>query len=162
MDARKPKEKAEGTFFHAHRTDTKGEAVIYHRNRGQSLEKHTSLSAHPFVAKLPPGNYTLIAERGKEYHTTTEQVAITDEDVHVRLELRRWTNMAAKGWYSGDTHVHRTVPELPTVMLSEDLNVALPLTAWVTDSRQSPSTSNKNPMRVPPARLIEVDSTHVI
>ena len=36
--------------------------------------------------------------------------------------------MAARGWYSGDTHTHRTLDELPNVMLAEDLNVAFPLT----------------------------------
>lgn len=152
-----------GAFFHARTADTNGNAVEYARERSpSSVEIHTSLSAHPFAAELSPGDYTITAELGKEYHAATTTVSIKDSDVDVSLELRRWTNMAARGWYSGDTHVHRAVPELPTVMLAEDLNVSLPLTAWVTDSRQDPSTSNKNPMRVPPAKLIKVDPTHVI
>jgi hypothetical protein len=80
----------------------------------------------------------------------------------IELSLHRWTNMASRGWYSGETHVHRTVEELPTLMLAEDLNVTFPLTAWVTDTRDAPSLKNKNPDAVPPARLIEVDDTHVI
>ncbi|MCB1124194.1 MAG: CehA/McbA family metallohydrolase, partial [Verrucomicrobiae bacterium] len=63
---------------------------------------------------------------------------------------------------SGETHVHRTVKELPTLMLAEDLNVAFPLTAWVTDTRDTPALNSKNPDPVPPPKLIEVDRTHVI
>ena len=38
--------------------------------------------------------------------------------VDIRLPLRRWINMADLGWFSGETHVHRTLDELPTAMLA--------------------------------------------
>jgi hypothetical protein len=70
--------------------------------------------------------------------------------------------MAAQGWYSGETHVHRTVEELPTLMLAEDLNVAFPLTYWVTEAFASPKTSSKGPLRDVDAKPIAVDKTHII
>ncbi|MFT5469078.1 MAG: hypothetical protein ACI8UO_004193 [Verrucomicrobiales bacterium] len=120
------------------------------------------MSAHPFSVQLDPGKYTITAERGKEYFSQSIEIEIGDEAEKTELPLRRWINMSERGWYSGETHVHRPVSELPTLILAEDLNVALPLTAWVTDSREAPSTSNKNPIEVPPAELIVVDPTHVI
>src|SRR5262245_36516984 len=47
-----------------------GSAVYYRRRRPQlpdSTEMHSTLSAHPFVIDLPPGKYTIVVERGKEY-----------------------------------------------------------------------------------------------
>ena len=141
-----------------------GVAVPYSvRRSAGSYEIHTTLSAHPFEVNLPEGRYTLTAERGKEYFPATVEVEVSAEGpAHVALSMKAWTNMAAQGWFSGETHVHRRVSDLPTLLLAEDLNVALPLTAWVTDSRDSPATNNKNSEPVPPARLIEVDPTHVI
>ena len=70
--------------------------------------------------------------------------------------------MAERGWYSGDTHVHRTLADLPNLILAEDLNVALPLTHWVTDSEQTPAELAKQRGVNVPAKLIEIDKTHVI
>lgn len=156
---------ASGSWHHATSTSSNGMAVPYDVRRGaESIEVHTSLSAHPFVAELPPGAYSLVAERGKEYLPATAEVRITDDGVPatISLSLRRWTDMASRGWFSGETHVHRSLNELPTLLLAEDLNVALPLTSWVTDSRTAPSQANKNTEPGPPPRLIEVDPTHVI
>ena len=69
--------------------------------------------------------------------------------------------MAADGWFSGETHVHREVAELPLLQLAEDINVAFPLTAWVTDSEETPVTHNKNRSAVPAAKLVHVDKDHV-
>ena len=70
--------------------------------------------------------------------------------------------MAAAGWYSGDTHVHRTMDELPNLLLAEDLNVALPLTYWVTKAYTSPEQAGpKGPAQVRP-EPVAVDRTHVI
>jgi hypothetical protein len=122
---------------------------------------HTALSAHPFQVELPPGKYTLTVERGKEYLPVEQAVEIADKPVTVELKLRHWINMAQRGWFSGDTHVHRTLEELPTAMLADDLNVALPLTYWVTKSDTTPEQGDKNLPAVE-AKLIEVAPQHVI
>ena len=98
------------------------------------VEMHATLSAHPFVVRLAAGRYTLTAERGKEYHPERREVTVGDEPVELTVRLRRWIDMAERGWYSGDTHTHRTLDELPNVMLAEDLNVAFPLIDWVREA----------------------------
>ena len=140
-----------------------GVAVPYEKKRSsESIEIHTSLSAAPFEASLPPGTYTISAERGKEYHTAIQTITLTDTPIQATLFLRRWVDMGKKGWFSGETHIHRTVKDLRTLVLCEDLNVALPLTAWVTDSEDTPFRNNRNPELIPAARLISIDKTHVI
>jgi hypothetical protein len=56
--------------------------------------------------------------------------------------------------------VHRTLADLPTLMLADDLNVALPLTSWVTKSDTPPGQSDRN--QPAEAKLIEVTPKHVI
>jgi len=159
-------ESESGEWFHARSGTASGEAIPYSKVRANgSVEVHTTLSTGSFTADLPIGSYTLTVEKGKEYFPSSVEIAVTEESdqpISVVFPLRRWTNMAAKGWYSGETHVHRKVSELPTLMFAEDLNVTFPLTSWVTDSRDTPVRNNKNPDPVPPAKLVEVDSSHVI
>jgi hypothetical protein len=152
----------DGRWFFARSADERGSAVEYSKERSPtSVERHTTLSAHPFVAELPPGRYTLTVERGKEYLSENVTVDVKDEPLAIKIKLRRWIDMSRLGWYSGETHVHRSLDELPTAMLADDLNVALPLTYWVTRSHTPPSRGDKN---APAARaeLIRVDATHVI
>ena len=139
-----------------------GHHVHYQRLRSQtpnSQEVHTTLSADPFVAELPPGQYTFRIERGKEYAPIEELLEIR-EPHDVTFRLRRWINMSDRHWFSGDTHVHRSLKELPNVILAEDLNVALPLTYWVRRSDTPPRIEGES--AVPEPKLIVVDPTHVI
>lgn len=131
------------------------------RRNTHSVEMHTTLSAHPFVVDLPPGQFTLTAERGKEYAPTTLTVKVANEPATAILKLRRWFNAGERGWYSGDTHVHRSLDELPNVLLAEDLNVAFPLTQWVADAYVAPAKSALSARQNIEPRLIEVDRTHV-
>src|SRR5262245_6192124 len=126
------------------------------------VEMHTTLSADPFVARLPEGRYVLTAERGKEYHPERREVAVGTEPVRLSVPLRRWIDMAGRGWYSGDTHVHRTLDELPNVMLAEDLNLAAPLTDWVREAFVPPVERRAASFRDPGPDPIRVDGTHLI
>ncbi len=150
----------DGEWFHAQ--SVSGIAVPYDKRRNESVEVHTSLDAGPFEAELPPGKYTLTVERGKEYLTATRTVTVEDAPLAIEIPIRRWIDMSEFGWFSGETHVHRPLADLPTLMLAEDLNVALPLTAWVSAMEDTPLRNNRNPDPVPPANLIRVDGTHVI
>lgn len=142
-----------------------GTAVTYKRQRKdnpRSVEMHTSLPARPFCIDLPPGKYTLTIERGKEYLPLTREVLLGKDAVRLRLPLKRWIDMGKRGWYSGDTHVHRSMEELPTAMLAEDVNVAFPLLYWVNRAFQTPKESSRKPERDLDPRPIPVDATHVI
>jgi len=151
-----------GNWHFARSAESAGRAVEYRKQRGdKSVEMHTALSAHPFIAELAAGKYTLTVEHGKEYHPAEREIDVGDQPINVELRLKRWINMAQQGWYSGDTHVHRTLDELPTAMLADDLNVALPLTYWVTKSDTPSAEGNRSGAPVEP-KLIEVTSTNVI
>jgi len=123
---------------------------------------HTTVSAHPFGADLPDGEYTLTIERGKEYRPKVIRFAAKGKAVRLKVKPERWVNMASRGWYSGDTHVHRTLKDLPNVMLAEDLNVAFPLTQWVMRAYDAPARTPHGPDHDAGNQLIKVDSTHVI
>ncbi len=150
-----------GGWFFATTAEPAGTAVRYDVTRSPvSIEKHTTVSPHPFTFDVPPGTYTLIVERGKEYHPASSVIAVGDQPVEHEVRLRRWIDMAERGWYSGDTHVHRALDDLPNLLLAEDLNVALPLSYWVRAAYTPPAQGDKSVVVHP--RLIEVDATHVI
>ena len=146
----------------ARSTAVAGTEVVCNKQLGQtaSIEKHTTLSAEGFQLDLKPGKYRVSAMRGKEYIPTTTSVTIHEGGgrVDVKLELGRFVDMPARGWYSGDTHVHRPLSEVENLIQAEDVNVAFPMTYWVRDSNEIPATTAP----VLDAKPIHVDSTHVI
>ncbi len=150
---------SDAQFFLVRSGHPQGAAVTYDRQRfADSIERHTCLSAHTFEAQLPPGRYRIIAEHGKDYLPAETIVELDGEGVAVELALLRFSSLTERRWYSGDVHVHRTVDELPTVMRAEGLNVALPLTHWVRDSRETPAGSGPS---FPP-RAIEFAPNYAI
>ena len=59
------------------------------------------------VLSLPPGRYTVLATRGLEYAPVTRTVDVTARGAAaVRLALPRLADLPARGWWSGDLHVH--------------------------------------------------------
>ncbi len=60
-----------------------------------------------YTAKLPVGNYELVITRGPEYrlyHGTFE--IKKNHESAVAVELKRYINLPAEGWISGDDHIH--------------------------------------------------------
>lgn len=55
---------------------------------------------------LPRGEVLVDVVRGYEYEPIRQRVTIAPGQQRLELRLRRWTDMNARGWYSGDTHVH--------------------------------------------------------
>lgn len=141
-----------------------GVAVRYEKRSGfntNATEYHTTLSAHQWVVELPPGRYTAVVERGKEYLPLTNQFTVAAKPVEVKLPLKRWVNMAERGWFSGDAHNHRAPAELASAMLAEDVNVALPMLDWTTVDTVPPALSDKNMKGDFGAQPVVVDPTHV-
>jgi hypothetical protein len=156
---------ADTEWFFAVSAATNGVAIPYARTNWinpHSVECHTTLSAHPFRIELPPGRYTFTVERGKEYHPLVQSVVVAGSPLQLKLPLRRWVDLAKRGWFSGDGHLHRPLAELPTLLLAEDLNVALPQTYWVTKAFAPPTSGDKNTETEIPGKLIYADATHVI
>ncbi len=162
-------ENAAGRSFFAKSASRTGSAIVYDKRRGDSIERHTTVSAHPFVVDLPAGDFTLTVERGKEYLTATREITVDTEAVDVKIELRRWIDMAARGWYSGETHVHRSTAEMPNLLLAEDLNVAFPLTYWVTRAHEAPRDPGRDGITgetrkgsTDEGRWIDLDGSHFV
>lgn len=160
---------AQGKWFFPESASPAGSAVKYQKknwNNPRSVEMHTTLSAHPFRVKLPAGTYTVTVERGKEYSPLVKTCRIVKgtkpSEKEWTFRLRRWINMASRGWYSGDTHVHRTMAELPNVMAAEDLNVSFPLLYWVHNAFVPPSQGDRSTRSDVRGAPVAVDPTHVI
>lgn len=101
------------------------------------------------------------AERGKEY-IPAEAVVTMGDTSPVKLKLKRWINMAERGWYSGDTHSHQPLSDMANLVMAEDVNIGFPMTEWVTTSDTSPVKSNKVKAPIPQGEVLKVDSTHLI
>lgn len=57
---------------------------------------------------LPPGEYDVTVSRGPEYHVLKRKLIVKPKPLRQRadFELTRWIHPKARGWYSGDHHVH--------------------------------------------------------
>lgn len=156
-----------GQWYFAEPYDSQGETIRYEKQNwvnSQSNEFHTAVSAHPFVLRLPPGKYNLTVERGKEYFPWMQKLVVEDQPKPLEIRLKRWIDMAAEGWYSGDTHVHMSVERLKVPIQADDVNVALPMVYWTTRSDRSAQFGDRthpDDSRLPPV-LIAADPMHVI
>jgi hypothetical protein len=55
---------------------------------------------------LPPGELSMSYGRGPEYRWLTRSVAIAQRAAEIAVQLERWIHPAARGFYSGDHHIH--------------------------------------------------------
>lgn len=136
-----------GNWHFADSADPARPAVRYARTNWlnpNAVECHVTLPAAPFQVDLPAGAYTLTVERGKEYRPWTQRVAVATAPLTLDLRIHRWIDMAQRGWFSGEMHLHRTPVELTNVVLAEDLNVAFPLSFWVTQAFTAPGAGDRN------------------
>lgn len=94
--------------------------------------------------QLPPGDYTAVVSRGPEYLVETHRFSVPgDRAAHRQaFQLTRWIEAKARGWYSGDHHVHAagcahydsptegvSPADMMRHILGEDLNVGCVL-SW--------------------------------
>jgi len=110
-----------------------------------------------FRLPLAPGQYTIRIERGKEYRPLIETFSVSaSHDAQRGFKLERWINMEARGWYSGDLHVHRPAEVMAETLLAEDLNFAPVISTHYWSKWDS---LRKTPR--PAASRVQVDGTHV-
>lgn len=85
-----------------------------------------------FATELPAGQATIEVVKGMEYLPVRTAIEVRPGGRQtLEIQLKRTANLAAKGWYSGDVHVHANLfaekrISLRDVMLvakAEDLNV---------------------------------------
>lgn len=126
--------------------DAQGRVYPYPRRRlAPDLYFHDQVYRHDGESiLLPAGAYTVEFTRGPEYVTDSRPLVVTGSPggQSESFQLRRWADLAARGWYSGDHHVHAAGCghyESPTEgvrpddmmrhILGEDLNVGCVL-SW--------------------------------
>ena len=102
------------------------------------MKDHLFHTEGTFTIEVPHGPLTIEAVKGFEYYSTKETVEIkAGERSKVTLTLSRMTNMPARGWYSGSTHVHmnyagdlhNTLENLMFMSAAEDQSVVNELVA---------------------------------
>jgi hypothetical protein len=56
---------------------------------------------------LQPGKYTVRYTRGPEYLVLQKEITVPKAKSHIEeFQLKRWVHPAARGWWSGDHHIH--------------------------------------------------------
>ncbi|MEX2284295.1 MAG: CehA/McbA family metallohydrolase [Gemmatimonadota bacterium] len=98
-----------------------------------ATETHYFHTQGEFEVEVPAGQTTVEALRGYEYKPASTTVDVPANGVRtITLQLNRLIDLPARGWYSGDTHVHDlhqgnfgiTHRTMFDQVLAEDLHVA--------------------------------------
>ena len=82
-----------------------------------------------YEARVPVGTYELVATRGPEFKAWRGKLEVKKDKVtKSTVSLERYADLPAKGWYSGDAHIHVTRDEAadPTIwgfVAAEDVYV---------------------------------------
>jgi hypothetical protein len=81
--------------------------------------------------ELPAPRSLVRIERGTEYRPVEMELESPPGGTLERgVRLQRWIDMAARGWWSGDLHVHRAHSEMSALMEACDLHFAPTITRW--------------------------------
>lgn len=100
------------------RMDGKGEVngqrtYVYGNNRSLPYFYDSVMYQVPdsFSIELEPGKYKISIQHGNEYVPVVEEFTVLPEDRNLRYAfvLKRWIDLPARGWYSGDVHVHHAL-----------------------------------------------------
>lgn len=74
---------------------------------GATWEREVCFANGRFAVTLPEGEYQLIVGKGPEYEPERRTCHIkAGKTLKREIGLRRWVDMQARGWVSGDVHVH--------------------------------------------------------
>lgn len=110
-------------------------AVLYSRYRLSDVDGYAAQADGSFYVngqfemELPPGSYRLELAKGNEYLEQVHELEIKPgARLSPQYRLSRWVNMAARGWYSVDGHIHlqrseRENPLIQTWIAAEDIHI---------------------------------------
>jgi hypothetical protein len=137
-----------------HLTASDGES--YYAANGVSYQRDNHFTVNgTFEMELPAGDASILIEKGKEYRSIFEHIAIVPGQAKtVEYELERWIDMNALGWYSGEFHIHRELDEMAHLILAEGLNIAPDLTVW-----NNRTAWTETP--IPAEKIIAADDRHL-
>jgi len=83
-----------------------------------------------YESALPADSYEIVVTRGPEYRVVRQQFEILPaRETRLELDIPRWIDLPAAGWYSGDDHVHIDRPKSANEAVlahirAEDIHVA--------------------------------------
>jgi hypothetical protein len=101
------------------------------RPPGQPFWHDHFVCSGDLTAKLEPGVYHYMVERGPEFERKSGKVTVlADQAVELKVTLKRIAQLRQAFWYSGDLHVHRPLEEIERLMAAEDLDFAPVITWW--------------------------------
>jgi hypothetical protein len=106
------------------------------------------------MLNLPTGKYTYVIERGPEFKRCKGSFEIKSGSLtQIKEKLSRTIDMASKGWWSGELHVHRPAKDIELLMQAEDLHIAPIITWW--------NRSNKwKNSQIPKTRVVSFDRNY--
>lgn len=99
------------------RVDVLTPAAVAEGARRDFREAATGRSTHFYVdgeasLTLAPGSYTVTASRGLEFREVVHDIELlAGEQRELRVEVPRWIDLPAEGWYSADGHLHVPRPD---------------------------------------------------
>jgi hypothetical protein len=120
---------------HGHHTHINGNLGTWHVDVGGDVRLGQISYAYVEGACegwLPRGDVIVDVARGFEYEPLRQKIHIASGQQTLELRLKRWCDMNARRWFSGDTHVHFLSTQGSHLEAGgEDLNVVnLLLSQW--------------------------------
>jgi hypothetical protein len=79
------------------------------------------------AVNIPDPRLAIEVDRGAEY---LPQVLEVTGSLTREVRFKRWIDMAARGWWPADLHVHRSPADMPLLMEASGLNFAPAITKW--------------------------------
>lgn len=105
--------------------------VWMNRRTAWPVDSHEAFYVNgSYEARVPAGIYDLVVARGPEYRIHHQKVTIRGGEVTaVGVSMRRFDDLPARGWYSGESHLHLKRERVAdanvwTAVSAEDLHVA--------------------------------------
>ncbi len=72
-----------------------------------SANRQAFYTSGAYEAQMPAGSYQLVATKGPEYRAYTGTIEVNAGQTSIAtVSLQRYVDQPARGWYSGDTHLH--------------------------------------------------------
>ena len=121
---------AEGAIVVNRFTDEIRRHWLNRRTMWPSANRQAFYSDGTYAAQLPVGPYELVVTRGPEYRAYHGRFEVRrEETTGVTVTPERYDNLPARGWYSGDSHVHLPREHVDDLavwgqMAAEDIHVA--------------------------------------
>lgn len=116
-----------------------------------------------FQIEIPAGRATVHIERGKEWRPVFFPVTIADGATRmISINMRRWVNMPAEGYYSADMHLHfghDRLAVLKQLALADDVHVLPAFSYWLRGTEEG---WNSQWPAWPGGGTLRVDDTHFV